>query len=167
MKAKTKFRNFNERLLDSKDVPMDSWTQSIDQVPPVTHSVVENFYQKTNDKRHLTQGYAYSTTKKFETSGKPMQIYFNIPGLTFLLESYTRAAMRQAKGISPSQACCCVGVQARTNQNVWAVTCFKATELHRHLSAVGSSQSQSLLRPRKGGIEDRASTIYHLSKTCP
>lgn len=82
---------------------MNSWTHSIDQVPPITHSVVENFFQKTNDKRHLTESYAFSTTKKFETSGKPMQINFNLPGPTFLLESYTRPAMRQAKGISSGQ----------------------------------------------------------------
>ncbi len=32
-----------------------------------------------------------------------MQINFNLPGETFLLEGYTRPAMRQAKGISSGQ----------------------------------------------------------------
>ena len=83
-------------------MPAKSWTSSIEQVPPITHSIVENFFKKTNDKRHLTEGYAFLVTK---TPGKPLQVNFDIKAEdgAFLLEGYTRPAMRQAKGISSGQ----------------------------------------------------------------
>lgn len=45
-------------------------------MPEVKHSVVEEFFQNSKEKRHLTEGYAFSKTKKFETSGKPLR--FNL-----------------------------------------------------------------------------------------
>ena len=48
----------------------------------------------------MTDGYAFSKTKKFETSGKTLRINL-LPGNNmFLFEGHTRPAMKQAKGIS-------------------------------------------------------------------
>ena len=48
----------------------------------------------------MTEGYAFSKTKKFETSGKPLRINLLPNCDMFLLEGHTRPAMKQAKGIS-------------------------------------------------------------------
>ena len=58
-------------------------------------------FQNSGEKRHLTDGYAFSKTKKIETFGKPLQINL-LPGCNdmFLLEGHTRPAMKQAKGIT-------------------------------------------------------------------
>ena len=103
--AKSEEERSYEKFLTGSEVPAKSWTSNIDQVPPITHSIVENFFKKTNDKRHLTEGYAFSVTKKFETSGKPMQVNFDLKAEdgAFLLEGYSRPAMRQAKGILSGQ----------------------------------------------------------------
>ena len=63
------------------------------------HSVVEEFFQNSGEKRHLTDGYAFSKTKKFGTSGKPLRINL-LPGCNDMLEGHTRPAMKQAKGIT-------------------------------------------------------------------
>ena len=48
----------------------------------------------------MTEGYAFSKTKKYETSGKPLRINLLPICDMFLLEGHTRPAMKQAKGIS-------------------------------------------------------------------
>ena len=89
-----------EKILDG-DVPANSWTSSLEGIPTVTHSVVEKYFELTPDSKHITEGYAFSKTLKFETSGKSMRIN-PLPDHSnmFLLEGYTRPAMKQAKGIS-------------------------------------------------------------------
>ena len=74
---------------------------SLEEIPEVKHSVVEELFQNSEEKRHLTDGYAFSKTKKFETSGKPLRINL-LPGCNnmFLLEGHMRPAMKQAKGIT-------------------------------------------------------------------
>ena len=89
-----------QTLLDGEGIPADKWTTSLKGIPSLTHAAVEDFFKQTNDKRHVTEGYAFSKTKKFETSGKQMRINL-LPGHDmFLLEGHTRPAMKQAKGIS-------------------------------------------------------------------
>ena len=89
-----------DRLLDGEGIPADKWTASLKDIPTLTHAVVEDFFKQTNDRRHVTEGYAFSKTKKFETSGKQMRINL-LPGYDmFLLEGHTRPAMKQAKDIS-------------------------------------------------------------------
>lgn len=89
-----------ERFLEGEGIPTDTWTTELKHVPDMTHSVVEDFFKNANDKRHLTEGYAFSKTKKFETSGKPLRINLLPNCNMFLLEGHTRPAMKQAKGIS-------------------------------------------------------------------
>ena len=96
----SEFDKLVQSLLDGEGIPMDSWTTSLQDVSALTHAVVEDFFRQTNDKRHVTEGYAFSKTKKFETSGKPMRLNL-LPGHDmFLLEGHTRPAMKQSKGIS-------------------------------------------------------------------
>ena len=64
------------------------------------HSVVEEFFQKTNDRRHLDKGYGFSKTKKFETSGKQLRANLLSGHDMLLFEGHTRPAMKQAVGIS-------------------------------------------------------------------
>ena len=92
-----------EKILDG-DIPSDSWTSSLAGIPIVTHSVVEKYFELTSDEKHVTEGYAFSKTKKFETSGRPMRINL-LPNQNnmFVLEGYTRPAMKQAKGISSGE----------------------------------------------------------------
>ena len=96
--------NAKERLvkkfLDGEAISTKGWTLSLEEIPEVKHSVVEEFFQNSEEKRHLSDGYAFSKTKKFETSGKPLRINL-LPGCNnmFLLEGHTRPAMKQAKGI--------------------------------------------------------------------
>ena len=52
----------------------EGWTSSLEEIPEVKHSVVEEFFQNSEEKRHLTDGYAFSKAKKIETSGKPLRI---------------------------------------------------------------------------------------------
>lgn len=61
-----------------RESPADSWTTSLQDVPALTHEVVEDFLRQPNDKRHVTEGYAFSKTKTFETSGKKKTIRFNL-----------------------------------------------------------------------------------------
>ena len=92
--------NLAQRLLNGEGIPMENWTTSLQDVPALTHAVVEEFFKQTDDKRHVTEGYAFSKTKKFETSGKPMRLNL-LPGHDmFLLEGHTRPATKQPKGIS-------------------------------------------------------------------
>ena len=56
-----------ERLLDGEVIPADKWTTSLKDILTLTHAVVKDFFKQTNDGRHVTEGYAFSKTKKFET----------------------------------------------------------------------------------------------------
>ena len=69
--------------------------------PQVKHPIVEEFFQNSREKRHLADSYAFSKTKKFETSGKPLPINL-LSGCNdmFLLQGHTRPVMKQAKGIT-------------------------------------------------------------------
>ena len=87
-------------FLAGNAIPPNNWTASIKDIPNTTHSVVENFFQNVNDNRHITEGYAFSKTKNFETSGKPLRVNVVKECDMFLLEGSTRPAMTQAKGIS-------------------------------------------------------------------
>jgi len=89
-----------EKKLD-EEVPASGWTASLENIPVVTHSAVEHFFKRATDTKHLTEGYAFSKTKKFETSGKPIRINL-LPDHDnmFLLEGHTRPAKKQAKRIS-------------------------------------------------------------------
>ena len=89
-----------ENFLEGENIPPEGWTTSLERVPEMKHSVVEDFFKNAKDKRHLTNGYAFSKTKKFETSGKPLRINMLPDSNMFLLEGHTRPAMKQAKGIS-------------------------------------------------------------------
>jgi len=81
-------------------VRASGWTTSLENIPVVTHSAVEHFFKRASDTEHLTQNYAFSRTKKFETSGKPIRIN-RLPDhdKMFLLEGHKRPAMKQAKRI--------------------------------------------------------------------
>lgn len=98
-----KERKVLEEILDG-DIPSDSWTSSLAGIPIVTHSVVENYFEMTSDVKHVREGYVFSRTKKFETSGKPLRINL-LPNHNnmFVLEGFTRPAMKQAKGISSGE----------------------------------------------------------------
>lgn len=90
-----------EKFLEGKSIPPESWTTSLEHVPYMKHSVVENFFKNAKDMRHLTNGYTFFQKQgNFETSGKPLQINL-LPGSNmFLLQGHTRPAMKQAKSIS-------------------------------------------------------------------
>ena len=47
---------FVRSLLDGVGIPEEHWTTSLKDVPAIKHSVVEEFFQKTNDRRHLDEG---------------------------------------------------------------------------------------------------------------
>ena len=67
-------KNPDEKLQEEKrkeNLNAEGWTSSLEEIPEVNHSVVEEFFQNSEEKRHLTDGYAFSKTNKFETSGKP------------------------------------------------------------------------------------------------
>ena len=89
-----------QSLLDAEGIPADSWTTSLEELPALTHAIVEDFFRKTNDKRHVTEGYAFSKTKKVETSGRPIRLNLLPDHAMFLLEGHTRPAVKQAKSIS-------------------------------------------------------------------
>ena len=57
-----KFEKLAQSLLDGEGIPAESWTTSLQDIPTLTHAVVEDFFRQTNDKRHVTQGYAFSKT---------------------------------------------------------------------------------------------------------
>ena len=67
--AQSEFENQVQSLLDGEGIPPGNWTTSLQDVPALTHAVVEDFFKQTNDERHVPEGYAFSKTKKFETSG--------------------------------------------------------------------------------------------------
>ena len=77
------------------------WTSNISQLPlsKIVHSVVKKYVQKSGDSKHIKEGYTFSKTLKFETSGKPMRVNI-VNEKHFLLEGYTRPAMKSSKGIS-------------------------------------------------------------------
>ena len=84
-----------------------NWTTSVENVPRMTHSTVEEYFRLAGDKRHVTEGYAFSKTKKFETSGKTIRINNLLSHeQTFLLEGYTRPSMKQATNISQGASLC-------------------------------------------------------------
>ena len=87
-----------ENIPDTLD---PKWTSNISQLPlsKIVHSVVEKYFQKSGDSKHIKEGYTFSKTLKFETSGKPMRVNI-VNEKHFLLEGYTRPAMKLSKGIS-------------------------------------------------------------------
>lgn len=98
--VQSKFEKLAQSLLDGEGIPADSWTTSLQDVRALTHAIVEDFFRQTNYKRHVTEGYAFSKTKKFETLGKPIRLNLLPDHDMFLLEGHTRPAMKQAKSIS-------------------------------------------------------------------
>ena len=50
--VRSKFEKLAQSLLDGEGIFAD--------VPALTHAVVEDFFRQTNDKRHVTEGYAFS-----------------------------------------------------------------------------------------------------------
>ena len=58
-----------------------NWTTSLENIPRMTHSTVEEYFKLAGDKRHVAKGYAFSKTKKFETSGNKIFCLKVIPGL--------------------------------------------------------------------------------------
>ena len=52
------------------------WTQSLAEIPKnrIMHSGVEKYFEKSGDAKHLKEGFTFSKTLKFETSGKPMRV---------------------------------------------------------------------------------------------
>ena len=87
-----------ENIPDTLD---PKWTSNISQLPlsEIVHSVVEKCFQKSGDSKHIKEGYIFSKTLKFETSGKPVRVNI-VNEKHFLLEGYTRPAMKSSKGIS-------------------------------------------------------------------
>ena len=69
----SKQRQTLEYILDGK-VNEHCWTTSLNEIPTITHSVVEKYFELAEGKRHLKEGYAFSKTEKFETSGKLLRI---------------------------------------------------------------------------------------------
>lgn len=91
-------QNLIERILETEDfIIKENWTTSLNGIPVITHSTVENYFDKAEGKRHLLEGYAFSKTKKFETSGKRIEINVLQDHNMFLLRGYTRPAMKQTK----------------------------------------------------------------------
>jgi len=85
MKSKVISRNWRKVYsIDGEGIPADSWTTSIQDVPALTHAVVEDFFSQTKDKRHVTEGYAFSKTKQFETSGKPIRLTVIRKNISFI-----------------------------------------------------------------------------------
>ena len=78
--------------VSDEGIPADRWTTSLQDVPALTHAIVEDFVRQTNDKRHVTEGYAFSKTKKFETSGKPITLNLLPDHDMFLLEGTHQAS---------------------------------------------------------------------------
>ena len=91
-------QNLIEKILETENViNKENWTVSLHGIPVITHSIVENYFAKAEGKRHLLEGYAFSKTKKFETSGKRIEINVFQEHNMFLLRGYRRAAMKQTK----------------------------------------------------------------------
>lgn len=61
---------------------------SLAGIPSNTHMVVEKYLELTSDEKHVMEGYVFSKTKKFETSGKTMQIKLLLNQNMFVLEGY-------------------------------------------------------------------------------
>ena len=101
--VQSKFEKLAQSLLDGEGIPADSWTTSLQDVPALTHAIVEDFVRWTNDKRHVTEGYSFSKTKKIETLGKPIRLNLVTDHDIFLLEGHTKPAMKQAKSISTGE----------------------------------------------------------------
>ena len=68
--AQSKFQKLAQSLLDGEGIPADNWTTSLQDVPVLTHAVVEDCFRPTNGKRHVTEGYAFSKTKKIGKTSK-------------------------------------------------------------------------------------------------
>ena len=77
------------------------WTQSLAEIPRnrIMHSGVEKYFENSGDAKHIKEGFTFSKTLKFETSGKPMRVA-TIQRKYFVLEGYTRPSMKSSKGIS-------------------------------------------------------------------
>ena len=88
-------------LLNISNSADPKWTSNLSQLPlsKIVHSVVEKYFQKSGDSKHIKEGYVFSKTLKFDTSGKPVRVNI-VNEEHFLLEGYTRPAMKLSKGIS-------------------------------------------------------------------
>jgi len=71
----------------------------LEDIPIATHSVVEKYFELNSDGKHVTDGYAFSKTKKFVALGKPIPINLlpNQNNMLVLLaaKDYSRAAGRR------------------------------------------------------------------------
>ena len=90
-----------EALQLLENLPDTNWTTKISKLPfdKIVHSSLENYFKNSNDAKRIKEGYTFSKTLKFETSGKPMRINL-ISSRYFILEGYTRPAVKTSKGIS-------------------------------------------------------------------
>ena len=61
--VQSKFEKVAQSLLDCEGIRADSWTTSLQDVPALTHAIVEDFFRQTNDKRQVTEGYAFQKLK--------------------------------------------------------------------------------------------------------
>eukprot|EP00112_Aurelia_sp_Birch-Aquarium-sp1_P002214 Seg1237.4 transcript_id=Seg1237.4/GoldUCD/mRNA.D3Y31 product="hypothetical protein" protein_id=Seg1237.4/GoldUCD/D3Y31 len=109
-----------KKIIDSPPEKTDkNWTQSLLGLPlgKIVHSGVESFFEKSGDEKHIKEGYTFSRTLKFETSGKPMRINFIDENL-FVLEGYTRPAMKSSKGIARGEGIyhCMIVYSMKTGQ---------------------------------------------------
>ena len=77
-----------------------NWTQNLENIPfkLITHFVVEKYFEN----RHVREGYTFSKTLKFETSGRPMRVNLKDERY-FLLEGYTRPSMKTSKGTAKGE----------------------------------------------------------------
>ena len=82
----------------------NNWTQNLENIPSklITHSVVEKYFKNSGENRHVREGYTFSKTLKFETSGRPMRVNLTDERY-FLLEGYTRPSMKTSKGIAKGE----------------------------------------------------------------
>ena len=45
--AQSKFEKLAQSLLDGEGIPADNWTTSLQDVPALTHAVIEDFFRPT------------------------------------------------------------------------------------------------------------------------
>ena len=98
----------------------ENCTQNIQTVPlgKISHSDIERYFAKSGDKKHQEQGYMFSKSQKFETSGRPMQVVI-VKEKYLLLEGYTRPAMKSSKGINQGRGLyCCIIVYSLENGKI-------------------------------------------------
>ena len=121
---KQNLNNENSEVLVILDIISNNadpkWTSNIPQFPlsKIVHSAVEKYFQKSGESKHIKEGYAFSKTLKFEASGKLMRVNI-VNEKHFLLEEYTRPAMKSSKRISQGKGIYhCVIVFSRTTGEI-------------------------------------------------